>query len=124
MKENVVLDKSLEFAVRIVKLGQYLNGEKKEYVLSKQILRSGTSIGANVTEANDAISKADFLNKIYIALKECAETLYWLQLLVRTDYLTQEQYDSMYTDGLELKRLLTSIAKSTRDSIKEGKSHD
>jgi len=124
MKENVVLDKSVEFAVRIVRLGQYLKSEKNEYVLSKQILRSGTSIGANVTEANDAISKADFLSKIYIALKECAETLYWLQLLIRTDYLTQEQYDSMSSDCLELKRLLTTIAKSTRTSIQRGKTHD
>ena len=115
---NVVLDKSLVFSVRIVRLFQYLTGEPREYVMSKQLLRSGTSIGANIHEAQYAISKSDFLNKMQISLKECAETLYWIELLHRTDYLTQPQYESLLSDCDELRSLLSSITKSTRDSIK------
>ena len=84
-------EKSMRFAVRIVKLYQFLCDEKKEYTLSKQILRSGTSIGANLAEAESAISRKDFLSKLYIALKECSETLYWLELMKETEYLTEEQ---------------------------------
>ena len=88
-------DKSKEFAIRIVKLYQYLCEEKKEFILSKQLLRSGTSIGANLAESEYAISRNDFLSKIYIALKETSETLYWLELLKKTDYLTESQYESL-----------------------------
>ena len=92
MKDNVVKDKSLEFAVRIVNLYKFLVNEQKEFVMSKQILRSGTSIGANIREAEQAQSRADFINKLNIALKEANETEYWLELLIRTEYITREQY--------------------------------
>ncbi|WP_368124672.1 four helix bundle protein, partial [Bacteroides faecis] len=88
MKDNVVKDKSLEFAVRIVNLYKFLVNEQKEFVMSKQILRSGTSIGANIREAEQAQSRADFINKLNIALKEANETEYWLELLIRTEYIT------------------------------------
>ena len=87
MKDNVVKDKSLEFAVRIVNLYKFLVNEQKEFVMSKQILRSGTSIGANIREAEQAQSRADFINKLNIALKEANETEYWLELLIRTEYI-------------------------------------
>ena len=88
MDDNTINNKSKRFAVRVVKLYKYLCEEKKEFVLSKQLLRSGTSIGANIAESECAISKKDFLSKIYIALKECSETMYWLDLLHDTQYLT------------------------------------
>ena len=97
MKDNVVKDKSLEFAVRIVNLYKFLVNEQKEFVMSKQILRSGTSIGANIREAEQAQSRADFINKLNIALKEANETEYWLELLIRTEYITREQYAVSYT---------------------------
>lgn len=102
----------MAFAIRIVNLYKHLVGNKKEFVLSKQILRSGTSIGANVAESESAISDKDFLSKIYIALKECSETTYWLELLVATDYLTQEQFDSMITDCIELRKIMMSTTKT------------
>ena len=101
--------KSLTFAKRIVRAYRYLTEEKKEYILSKQLLRSGTSIGANVAESQYAISRKDFLNKQYIALKECAETLYWLELLASCDYLTETAYHSLYEDCEELRKILSSI---------------
>ncbi len=113
-KENVVKQKSFDFALRIVKMYQFLKTEKKEYVLSKQILRSGTSIGANVTEVQGGISKADFSAKISIAYKEALETEYWLELLFKADYLEQKVYESMFQDCKELSKLLFSILKTTR----------
>ena len=98
MKGNEVRRKSLDFAKRIVLAYQYLRDDKREYVLSKQLLRSGTSIGANIAEAQYGSSRKDFLNKMYIALKECAETLYWLELLVSCDYLTDSEYQSLRRD--------------------------
>ena len=115
--KSVVYEKSLRFSVRIVRLYQHLRSEKREFVMSKQLLRSGTSIGANTSEAQYAISKGDFLNKMHISLKECAETLYWLDLLYQTEYLTQGQYQSIYSDCKELHKLLSSITKSTRESL-------
>ena len=109
---SVTEEKSKSFAIRIVRLYQYLKDEKNEYVLSKQLLRSGTSVGANLSEAKYAISRNDFIAKQYIALKEVSETLYWLELLFKTDYLTQEQYDSIYQDAEELRRLLSSSTKT------------
>ena len=103
-KSSTALHKSKTFAIRIVRLYQYLCSEKKEFVLSKQLLRSGTSIGANLAESECAISKKDFLAKIYIALKECAETLYWLELLRETDYLSVSEYNSIYADCEELRK--------------------
>ena len=110
-KSSTALHKSKTFAIRIVRLYQYLCSEKKEFVLSKQLLRSGTSIGANLAESECAISKKDFLAKIYIALKECAETLYWLELLRETDYLSVSEYNSIYADCEELRKMLSSTTK-------------
>lgn len=116
--EGITRVKSRKFAVRIVRLYQFLCNERKEFVLSKQLLRSGTGIGANLAEAECAISKKDFLSKIYIALKECSETLYWLDLLKDTSFLTEEMHASIYRDGEELKRLLTSTTKTVFLQIK------
>ena len=117
-KSSTALHKSKTFAIRIVRLYQYLCSEKKEFVLSKQLLRSGTSIGANLAESECAISKKDFLAKIYIALKECAETLYWLELLRETDYLSVSEYNSIYADCEELRKMLSSTTKNLSESIK------
>ena len=113
--ERILIPKSLAFAKPIVFAYRYLSEEKKEYVLSKQMLRSGTSIGANIAEAQYGSSRKDFLNKLYIALKECAETLYWLELLYSCDYISRTEYDSLHSDCEELRTLLSSITKSVRD---------
>ena len=113
---NTVLIKSKRFAVRIVNLYKYLRSNKGEYVLSKQLLKSGTSIGANIAESTCAFSKKDFLAKIYIAFKECAETEYWLELLSETGYLTAQEYTSVSADCLELKKLLSAITKTTKEN--------
>ncbi len=115
MGENIIETKSFKFAIRIVKLYKYLTENKKEYILSKQLLRSGTSIGANVTEAQQAQSSADFINKMNIALKETVETRYWIRLLVETDYLTNEQGKSLLEDCVELENILASIIKTTKE---------
>ena len=115
-KAGILRSKSLQFAVRIVNLTKYLNQEKKEYTLSKQILKSGTSIGANLAESATAFSKRTFLAKIYIALKECSETQYWLELLYRTDYLTEEMYHSMQQDCEELRKMLSSTTKTIKEN--------
>src|SRR5258706_12820495 len=116
MKENVVRDKSFVFALRVVKLARYLESERKEFVLSKQVLRSGTAIGALVREAEHAESKADFIHKMTIALKEANETLYWLELLHQSEYLTAQSFESIRTDSEELVRLLVSIVKTSKRS--------
>ena len=113
MESNTVMDKSLDFAVRIVKLRKFLIKEKQEYILSKQLLRSGTSIGANVAEAQRGQSTPDFAAKMCVALKEAGETEYWLKLLFRTNYLTNKQYDSLIADLVEIMRMLTTICKKT-----------
>ena len=115
--DNKIEIKSFDFAVRIVKLYQYLCEEKKEFVLSKQILRSGTSIGANINEAQQGQSKKDFLMKMNIALKECTETKYWIELLSATDYINQEQKESIIKDCIEMEKMLTSIVKTTSNSL-------
>ena len=112
--ENVTQIKSKNFAYRIVKLEKYLREEKKEFVLSKQILRAGTSIGANVTEAERSVSKKEFLSKMYIAYKECAETAYWLDLLRAGEYISKQEYSSLFADCDELDKLLASITKTIR----------
>ena len=117
MHENAVLDKAMEFAVRVVRMCQYLTTEKKDFVMSKQLLRSGTSIGANIAEALSAVSRRDFLSKMYIAFKESSESLYWLELMYRTDYLTERQYQSMKSDCYELRQMLSSITKTTRETL-------
>lgn len=116
MSDSIVFDKSKKFAIRVVKLYNYLCDEKKEFVLSKQLLRSGTSIGANIAEANSAFRKKDFLAKMYIAFKECSESKYWLELLYETDYLTQSQFDSINADCTEIQKLLSSITKTLKDN--------
>ena len=116
MEQNPVVDKSFRFAVRIVNLYKYMIGEHREYVLSKQILRCGTSIGANIAEAQRGQSKADFAAKMNIALKEASETAYWLRLLHKTDYLSKGQYSSLYTDIHELISLLMAICRTANDT--------
>ena len=111
--------KSLLFAIRIVNLCKYLRESKKEAVLSKQILRSGTSIGANLAESECAISSDEFIAKVYIALKECAETEYWLKLLRQTDYISQTQYDSLFSDCEELRKMLSSTTKTMKAKKEE-----
>ena len=110
--DSVAKQKSMAFAKRIVKLYQHLTTEKKEFVMSKQLLRSGTSIGANISEAIYGSSRKDFAGKLYIALKECAETLYWLELLHECEYLTTPMFTSLYTDCEELRKILSSSTKS------------
>ena len=115
-QNNVIRDKSFEFSVRIVNLYKYLTTEKRETVLSKQVLRSGTSIGANVCEALQGFSTADFIAKLNISLKEAFETDYWLRLLHRTGYIEDKQFDSIVADCQELIRILTSMIKSTKNN--------
>ena len=117
MDQNEIKSKSLAFAKRIVRAYQHLCENKKEFVLSKQLLRCGTSIGANIAEAQYGSSRKDFLNKLYIALKECAETLYWLELLTSCDYLTDSEYQSLYADCDEIRKILSSITKTTRSTL-------
>ncbi len=112
-RKNLVLDKSFLFAIRIVKLSRYLNGEK-EFILSKQVLRSGTAIGALVREAQYAESRADFLHKLCIALKEANETCYWLELLGHSRIIEKHFFENIFKDAHELKILLVSITKSTK----------
>ena len=108
---DLLMSKSMDFAVRIVNLYKWLCYKQKEFVLSKQLLRSGTSIGANLSEAQSAISKADFAAKVYISLKESKETIYWIELLHRTNYLDEKLYLSIYTDANEMASLLASVTK-------------
>lgn len=117
MKENLIKSKSFEFAVRIVKLYQYLCNDKKEYLLSKQLLRSGTSVGAMVREAEHSESKPDFIHKLAIAQKEINETIYWLELLNATNYLTNQQFESIINDAIQIIKLITSIIKTTKSNI-------
>ena len=111
--ENIIENKSFEFAVRIVKLYQHLIENKKEYVMSKQLLRSGTSVGANVSEAQKGQSKADFNAKMNVALKEANESEYWIRLLYRTEYLTENEFHSIEKDAKEIIAILVSICKKT-----------
>ncbi|RRS32053.1 MAG: hypothetical protein P794_02400 [Epsilonproteobacteria bacterium (ex Lamellibrachia satsuma)] len=116
MSDNAILDKSSDFAVRVVKLYKYLCEEKKEYVLSKQLLRCGTSIGANINEAQAGQSKADFIAKMAIASKEARESKYWIDLLIKTDYLNKHDVhvQTLVNDIEEIVKLLTSIVKSSQ----------
>ena len=115
---NVIMDKSKKFALRIIKLTQYLRSQKKEYILSKQVMRSGTSIGANVREGNRGQTKPDFITKMNIALKEAEETSYWLELLYESGYINSKSFTSIYEDNLELLRILTTIVFSARHNLK------
>ena len=113
--DNTVKEKSFRFSVRIVKLCRFLRETKKEFVMSKQLLRCGTSIGANVAESQQAQSRPDFTSKLNIALKEAVETDYWLKLLYETGYLTKAQFMSIISDCDELERMLASIVKTTKE---------
>ena len=115
MINNNIQKKSFLFAIRVVNLCKILRDERKETILSKQLLRSGTSIGANVAEAQNAQSRADFQSKLNIALKEATETKYWLQLLEATDYLTTEEFASIHSDCAELERILSASVKKLKD---------
>ena len=114
MDKNIIVDKSFEFAIRVVNLYKYLCEKKNEYTLSKQLLRSGTSIGANVAEAQQAQSKADFISKISIALKEATETKYWLQLLQAANYLSENETKSILDDCTEIEKILVTILKTSK----------
>ncbi len=114
-RENVLKDKSYQFALRIVKLYKHLAYEKKEFVLSKQVLRSGTSIGANICEGNQAQSKPDFIHKLSIAHKESFETEYWLCLLRDGDFITEKQAGSLLDDCKELQKILTTSIKTAKN---------
>jgi four helix bundle protein len=116
MENSIVADKSKAFAIRIVKLYKYLSSEKSEHVLSRQLLRSGTSIGANVKEAVYAQSRKDFISKMSIALKEAAETEYWLELLCEADYLTKGEFADIYRDCSEVRKILASIVKTSKEN--------
>jgi len=115
-QENVLLDKSLLFAARIVKLNKYLVKEKKETIISKQIIKSTTSIGANANEAIYGVSKADFIVKLQISLKETAETEYWLRLLILSEYITEKEGQSLLDDCLEIKRILVSSLNTAKEN--------
>ena len=117
--DNIILTKSKTYALRIIKMYKYLCAEKKEFVMSKQILRSGTSIGANVREGSRGQSKSDFVAKMSIAQKEAEETCYWLELLYESGYISKKIFDSMYEDNLELIRILSSIIITTRQNLKK-----
>lgn len=118
MRENALIDKSIIFAARIIKLHRYLIKSKRETIISKQIVRSGTSIGANINEANYGQSKADFIAKLHIALKETAETEYWLRLLVMSEYITADMGKSLLEDCLEIKRILIASINTAKGGFK------
>lgn len=114
MKKSVLRDKSFEFAVRIVNLYKYLCDKKKEFVLSKQLLKSGTSVGAMIREAEHSESKADFIHKMAIAQKEINETLYWLELMQATEYISKQEFESINVDAIEIIKMLTSSIKTAK----------
>ena len=121
MRNNPTYVKALGFSVRIVNLFKYLKHQKDEYTISKQLLRCGTSIGANISEALAAESSADFIHKLSISQKEINETIFWLELMRRTKYLSYEQTDSMMTDCNELKKMISSIILTTKQNLKPNK---
>ena len=116
-KENIIIAKSDVYSNRILKLYQYLTDVKHEFVFSKQIVRSGTSIGANIAESRNAQGEKDFINKLNIALKEADETEFWLKKLLHGDYITQYQYESMYQDNDEIVKILTKIIKTMKSKL-------
>lgn len=118
MKESILKDKAMDFAIRIVRLYKFLNETKQERVMAKQILRSGTSIGANICEGLYAESSADFIHKQSIAQKECSETLYWLELLCKTNYITSEQYNSLSADCVSLLKMMTASIITCKKNIR------
>ncbi|MCL2338782.1 MAG: four helix bundle protein [Proteobacteria bacterium] len=121
MKESILRQKSEKFTTRIINMYKYLCKEKKEFVISKQVLRSGTSIGANVSEAGSAFTKKDFISKLGISLKENAETLHWLKSLKSTGFLSEKEFESIYNDCLEISRLLNASIKTAKKNMADNK---
>ena len=119
MADGIVKEKSKRFALRIVKLYRYLCDDKREFIMSRQLLRCGTSIGANICEADHSMSKKEFIAKMNISLKEAAESEYWLELLAESDYITQNEFNSMKVDCGEIKGLLISIIKTSNKNLKQ-----
>ena len=117
--KSIVYKKSFDFSIRIIKLYKYLTEEKKEYILSKQVLRSGTSIGANIKEALYGQSTKDYIHKMNIALKEAGETEYWLELLIETDYISRKHGEDLLEDSVELIKILVSIVKTSKEQLKD-----
>jgi four helix bundle protein len=117
MKENIIKEKTFAFAIRVIKLFQFLQKDKKEFVLSKQLLRSGTAVGALVRESEHAESKPDFVHKLAIAQKECNETIYWLELLEKTNYINAGQFESINNDAVDILKIITSIIKTSKSNI-------
>ena len=124
MKENVIAEKSFRFAVRIVKLGQFLTNEKKEFILSRQIIKSGMSIGANIEEADGGQSKADFIAKCQISYKEAKETKYWIRFLEETGYIKPPLANSLLNDCQEIIRIIQSILKTTKENLRNEKKEE
>ncbi len=118
MKESILSTKSFDFAIRVVNVYKYLVETKKEFVLSKQLLRSGTSVGALIHEGSFAESKPDFIHKYGIAQKECNETIYWIKLLYRTDFITEKQFESLSEDTVELLKIITASIVTAKKSLK------
>ncbi|VBB44593.1 conserved hypothetical protein [uncultured Paludibacter sp.] len=119
MKTSVLSDKSFDFAIKVVKVCKYLNEEKKENILSKQLLRSGTAIGALISEGRYAESKLDFIHKYGIAQKECCETEYWIKLMFKCEYLSQKEYESLINDTTELLKMLTASILTAKKTLKK-----
>ena len=117
MSESILIQISLKFSAEIIKLQQYLIKEKKEIIISKQIIRSATSIGANINEANYGISKADFIAKMHIALKECAETEYWIRLLKEAEYINNDIFNALISDCLSIKKMLVATLNTAKNNI-------
>ncbi|MBQ1581000.1 MAG: four helix bundle protein [Prevotella sp.] len=113
---KLMMDKCMNFSIRVVNLCHFLNEEKHEFNIANQLFRSGTSIGANYAEAQNAISRKDFIAKVYISLKECNESMYWIELLHKTHIITQQQFESINTDCEELKKIFVSITKTFREN--------
>jgi four helix bundle protein len=120
-KKDILKEKSFAFALRAVKLFQYLNKEKKEFVMSKQLLRSATSVGANIRESKNAESAMDFIHKLAISQKECDESLYWLELLKASDILNIKEFDSIYQEGMELLKVIKSSILTKKQNLKKEK---
>jgi four helix bundle protein len=118
-RENILLDKSFAFAIRIVNLYKFLSGEKKEFVLSKQLLRSGTAVGALIREAQNAESRADFIHKLGIAQKECDESIYWLELLKETEFINQTEFEIICRNAIELLKILKSSILTVKQKLKK-----
>lgn len=118
-RKSVLKEKSFLFALRVVKLYQFLCEEKREFILSKQLLRSGTSVGANIREAQNAESNMDFIHKLAIAQKECDETLYWLELLYKANYISETEFTSVYSDANEILKMLRSAILTTKNKPKQ-----